>query len=181
MSNTSSHEPSEAPDAIQPPSRLARFAGWTLLIAALAAAAVGLAREVGRAGTPTSGNDDVAVATTTAAADQQVVTVYDFHATQRCVTCLAIEKETVRVLEQHFGDALADGRLRFRSVDFDLPENLHFRSDYDLAFGSIVVRGAGADAAWQNLADVWTLIHGDPALFATYIVEHVRPLLDATG
>lgn len=109
------------------------------------------------------------------------VTVYYFHADARCKTCRAIEAETARVVRQRFDAELADGRLAFEVVNIDAPAGQPFRARYELAFGSVVVQGAGAQQPWENLADVWTLIHGEPALFEAYVVDHVQRMLERSG
>ena len=151
--------------------RLAKPALGILLIAiAAAAVVVGIARQGPRPAP--------AHAATTEEAPQ-AVTVYYFHGDERCETCLAIEAATERTIRERFAEALAEGTLRYRAVNYDTPADRHFRDDFDLAFGSVVVQGTGPQARWENLADVWTLIHEEPAAFEAYLLEHITPMLPA--
>ena len=60
------------------------------------------------------------------------VVAYYFHTTARCTTCLAIESYSREVVEQKFGADIAKGRLEYRLVNVQLPENQHFIKDYQL-------------------------------------------------
>lgn len=155
-------------------------AGVILIVFAVGATVVGLRRQ---------STADGASATTAVTAPEspdaesrpEPVTVYYFHGDTRCATCRAIETQTTRVVQERFDQELASEKLRFEIVNFEAPANEHFRGDYDLAFGSVVVQGIGEDRPWENLADVWTLIHEDPAVFEVYLVEHVRRMLEPAG
>lgn len=71
--------------------------------------------------------------------------------------------------------------LRFEVVNFEQPEHRHFRDDFGLSFGSVVVHGPGPEVQWENLGEVWKLIHDDPAKFEACIVRHVQSMLEAAG
>ena len=62
------------------------------------------------------------------AANQQtkkdVVEVLYFHGTQRCATCMAIERNSRELIESTYAEPLGRGKLVFRSVDIGrLPRN----------------------------------------------------------
>ena len=147
--------------------------GIVLIAVALGAVAIGVARESSK-----SGVADVANAP---AEQPRIVTVYYFHGETRCETCLAIETATERVVRGRFAEELAAGTLRYEAVNYDAPAGRHFRDDYDLAFGSVVVQGVGEARPWENLSEVWLLVHDDPAKLEAYLVEHIRPMLAGNG
>lgn len=147
--------------------------GLLLVAVAAGAVVVGVARE--RSKTPAS------EATITRAIDPEVVTVYYFHGELRCETCVAIESLTERVVRARFADQLAAGTLRYEAVNYDDPADRHYWDDYDLSFGSVIVQGVGDAGAWENLAEVWTLVHDDSAAFEAYLVEHITPMLAGNG
>jgi hypothetical protein len=149
--------------------RLARAALGILLVAgAGGAVVVGVARENAPSSSSGTAASDPAPA--------EVVTVYYFHGERRCRTCLAIESATERVVRGRFADELAAGSLRYEAIDFDEPAHRHFKEDYDLAFGTVVVQGFGGARTWRNLTEVWTLVD-DPAKFEAYLVENIQPML----
>ena len=147
--------------------------GILLVAVALGAVAIGVARESSKSG--------VADAASAPSEQPQVVTVYYFHGETRCETCLAIERATERVVNERFAEELAEGTLRYEAVNYDAPSERHFREDYDLAFGTVVVQGVGEDRPWENLADVWSLVHDDPAVIEAYLVGHITPMLAGNG
>ncbi|MCB9832125.1 MAG: hypothetical protein H6807_06580 [Planctomycetes bacterium] len=155
----------------RPAERLKRGLGLTLLLFAVVALVVGVYREraISRAAA------EIEVEKTEAAA----VTVFYFHGDERCRTCNKIEAETERVVSTRFAAELASGELVLKVVNFDRPENLHYRDDYQLAFGTVLVRGRGEEAAWKNLEEVWDHVNADPPAFEDYLVANLRQMLES--
>ncbi|CAG0988092.1 hypothetical protein PHYC_02136 [Phycisphaerales bacterium] len=150
-------------------TRFKAVVGLLLVVVALAALAYGglrEARRAARAGAP---------ALAPLAQRSEVATVYYFHGDTRCETCLTIERQAAELVRSFFAAQIAAGRLRYLAVNYDTPENRHFREEYDLAFGSVVVTDG---ARWENLGDVWTLVHDDRAGFDAYLTEHILPFVD---
>ena len=109
--------------------------------------------------------------------DTKVIAYY-FHGTFRCTTCRAIESYSREVVEQRFGADIAKGRLQFKLVNFQLPENRHFVKDYQLFTKSLVlVRfDKGRQAEYKVLNDVWELAEEKSAMQA-YVEREVRDCL----
>ena len=106
------------------------------------------------------------------------VIAYYFHVTVRCVTCRTIESYSREVVEQKFGADIAKGRLEYRLVNVQLPENRHFIKDYQLFTKSIVlVRfDKGRQAEHKVLNETWELV-GDKSAMQGYVERHVRDYL----
>jgi len=51
------------------------------------------------------------------------IEIYDFHSTNRCVTCESIENNTQYTLETYFSKALKDKTITFQIVNVDKEEN----------------------------------------------------------
>jgi hypothetical protein len=160
-------------------ARLKPALGLTLAVVALGALAIGLAREASRASH--SGPLLITGEAESGSAVPALVTVYYFHGDTRCPTCLAIESESRRVIHEHFGTELELGMLRFVAVNFDTPASRHFRTEYGLAFGTVLIQGEVDERPWENLAEVWKHIHNDPASFEDYLIGHIRAMLDRLG
>ena len=113
----------------------------------------------------------------TNAPSQQVIAYY-FHGTVRCETCLKIEQQAREVIERQFKPELDAQRLVFKSVNYDLPENAHFLSDYKLPCPSLVLvrQKDGKDVQRTLLGDTWQLV-GEPAKFNSYIETEVNKFL----
>jgi hypothetical protein len=112
-----------------------------------------------------------------AAASSRIIAYY-FHVTVRCTTCKMIEAYSREAILNHFKDALDRGRLEWRAVNVQLPENRHFVKDYQLFTKSVVLVHIvnGKQQSYKILNDVWELA-GDKARFQAYIDKEVRGYL----
>ena len=101
--------------------------------------------------------------------------VYFLHGESRCPTCQAIESYTHEALQTGFADQLQQGRIEWKTANFDLPENEHFAKEFDLQASSVVLvsQRDGRQLAWRNLAKVWELFD-NKAVFAGYIQQEIR-------
>jgi len=110
------------------------------------------------------------------------VIAYYFHGTARCVTCKKIEAFAREAIGESFLDAIKDGRLEVRSVDYEEPENEHFLDDYRLPSLSLVLvdpRMKGP-SSWKILQGVWQLNDDKPA-FVAYVKDEVGKFLGTHG
>jgi len=110
------------------------------------------------------------------------VIAYYFHGTTRCVTCKKIEAFAREAIGESFPDAIKDGRLEVRSVDYEEPENEHFLDDYRLPSLSLVLvdpRMKGP-SSWKILQGVWQLNDDKPA-FVAYVKDEVGKFLGTHG
>lgn len=80
------------------------------------------------------------------------VDVVYFHATQRCVTCLCFEEHINTVMERYFQDALQSGRLTYRVLDVQKPENKELARKYG-AVGSQLFINVIKDGV-DNITDI---------------------------
>lgn len=106
--------------------------------------------------------------------------VYYMHSTFRCVTCSTIEKMTLALLNKSYVQELADGRIRWRDVDFQEHEAL--AQQFKIISSCVVVAQIknGAVADYKRLDEVWTLLN-KPAEFDKYIGGAINAYLDRTG
>lgn len=114
------------------------------------------------------------------AAGKDALIVYYLHGTWRCRTCLAIEADTRKVLENVFAAELASGAIRWASVDYDAPENAHFKKDFELSSSAVLlarVQGGRVEAT-KKCEKVWEL-KGEPFQFEAYLSGEIRSLLPA--
>ena len=92
-------------------------------------------------------------------ADGQVVVTY-FHTTFRCPTCHRLEEYAHETVETAFARELEQGKVAFRVINVDDPENQHFIKDYKLYTKSLIVSEwkEGKEVRWKNLSDIWKLV-----------------------
>jgi hypothetical protein len=108
------------------------------------------------------------------------VVVYFFHGKVRCPTCETIESYGHEAVSEGFPEDLRAGRLAWRVLDYEDPENLALAKKFEVIAPTIVVArlDGGSPAHWDNLSDVWGLT-GDKAKFLEYVRENVRDYLAA--
>ncbi|MCX6622497.1 MAG: nitrophenyl compound nitroreductase subunit ArsF family protein, partial [Acidobacteria bacterium] len=106
------------------------------------------------------------------------VIAYYFHTTARCTTCRAIERYSREVVEGKFSAEIVKGRLQFKLVNIELPENRRFVKDYQLFTKSLVlVRfDKGRQAEYKVLNETWELV-GDKAAMQAFVEREVRDYL----
>lgn len=114
-----------------------------------------------------------------ASATKRVVVTY-FTTDYRCRSCLEIEALTKNTVEQRFADDIARGRLQFRALNLDRPENRRFLHDYQLSFKTVVVSDQrnGAEVRWQKMDGVWQL-RTRPQAFGDYLAGQIREYLES--
>jgi uncharacterized membrane protein len=128
---------------------------------------------------PCAAGDNRQSATAVASQAQAVETVaYYFHGNVRCRTCRAIEAYSEEAIRSAFEEELASGRLAWRVVNTDQPENQHFVADFELVTGSLVLAEYrdGKVTRWENLERVWLLV-GDKEKFLDYVRSSTRRFL----
>jgi hypothetical protein len=152
----------------------------TLVLLILAAAGVVAAIKNGQknAAKPAGSSDVPVIANAEGLPADGVVVTY-FTTNVRCPSCLKIEALTRQTVEKHFSEQVRAGRLLFRTVNVDLPENHHFIERYQLVGKTVVVvsRQGGRDVRWVNLQEVWLKLR-DEAAFDAYVREGVRGCME---
>lgn len=100
-------------------------------------------------------------------------TAYYFHGKFRCPTCLKIEKLSAASLKADQADMMRQGALAWKAVNYDLPENDHFRKDFGLKASSLVFvcENGGKVTRFRVVDEVWEWIHGPDTDFAQKVDE----------
>ena len=108
------------------------------------------------------------------------VTVYYFHNTIRCATCLRMEEYSKFAIYAGFPDELKSGSIEWSVVDMQLPENRHFVEDFRLRMSSLVIVRfkEGKQAEWRNLEKIGDHV-GDMTEFVKYVQSNVKAFLNA--
>ena len=83
---------------------------------------------------------------------QALVKVLYFHGQMRCKTCMAIESETKKLLEEDFAKELRDGSLVFEVIDISKSENEKIAEKYRIAYSSLLIeKSEGVKSEALNL------------------------------
>jgi hypothetical protein len=65
------------------------------------------------------------------------IEVLDFHTTHRCQTCLKIEDNTTKLLNESFKDEMEKGLITFKTVNIDEEENYELAERFEAAGTSL--------------------------------------------
>lgn len=125
-----------------------------------------------------AGNDSpVATGKVAPGVDRRVVAYY-FHGNFRCATCRTIEAYSEEAVTEGFVGEIGSGRLAWRVVNIDEPENKHFVQDFQLVSKSLVLveYRDGKVGRFENLKLVWQLV-GDKEAFLDYVRASTREFL----
>jgi len=107
------------------------------------------------------------------------VTVYYFHHTIRCVTCIAAEALADTLVYTTFASEVEADELVWAAVNLDDAGNLQFADQYELGpFGLVVsVCAGGEELYWRELKSIEDLTEY-PALYNEYVREEIQYALD---
>ena len=72
------------------------------------------------------------------------IEVLYFHRAQRCITCRAIETNTVAFLDSLYSKEKADGKIIYKVIDISKKENEAIADRYEVTWSSLFVNG------WKN-------------------------------
>lgn len=154
---------------------------FALALAAVLALAAMSARPKDSAGPANEPSQEKAKADTSnmsvAVAPADKIEVFLFHRTQRCATCIAIGKLSGQTIEERFPGEVKAGKIEFREVNIDLPENKALAEKFKAGGSSLyinAVRG-GSDNIGEDL-EVWRLT-SDEAAFKTYLERKLNMML----
>jgi hypothetical protein len=104
--------------------------------------------------------------------------VYYFHTTGRCITCLKMEKYTDEALKAYFPDELKSGKIEWKVIDVEKPENNHFIKKYNLYTKTVIISEVkdGKELKWKNLDEIWMKVR-DKNAYMAYIKEDVTDFM----
>lgn len=82
-------------------------------------------------------------------------TVYYFHPTARCESCINIENFTKELVTTKYSTPIA---MKYIALNIEEPENEHFKKDFNLKFSSVVITKSkkGEIEKYKNLDSIWT-------------------------
>lgn len=105
------------------------------------------------------------------------IEVFLFHATQRCVSCINIGKFAKQTIDNNFSQELNSGKIVFKEINIDLPENYQLAEKFQASGSSLFVNTIrdGKDYIEQDLK-VWRLV-GDEGEFESYFKEKIVNIL----
>lgn len=82
-------------------------------------------------------------------------TMYYFHPTARCESCINIENFSKDLIEKNYNSNPA---IKFTGLNIEDSQNQHFRKDYNLKFSSIIIskQNGNREEKYKNLDSIWS-------------------------
>jgi hypothetical protein len=105
------------------------------------------------------------------------IEIFLFHTTQRCASCINIGKFAKQTIDNNFNEELSSGRIFFREINIDLPENYQLAEKFQASGSSLFINTIrdGKDYIEQDLK-VWRLV-GNEGEFESYFKEKIANIL----
>jgi len=106
------------------------------------------------------------------------VEVFLFHATQRCPTCIRIGQLARATVEERFSEQLKLGKIDFREINIDLPENKALAEKFQASGSALFINAirGGQDDIKEDVT-VWQLASGDPIKYKDYLAGKINAIL----
>ncbi|MBC2714805.1 MAG: hypothetical protein HF978_05780 [Desulfobacteraceae bacterium] len=107
-----------------------------------------------------------------------IVATY-FHTTARCSTCHKIEELSSQAVNLNFENELKSGKVVWRAINVDEPENKHYNKDYQLYTKSLIISEVkdGKEIQWKNLEKIWTYVR-DEEKFDAYVKDEIKDWIE---
>lgn len=106
------------------------------------------------------------------------VTVYYLHGKVRCPTCRSIEAYAQEAVQTGFADELKTGKINWQVINYELPGNEHYTTDYEVVAPNVVLAmfKDGKQVKWKGLPEVWEHV-GDKSAFTALVQTSLREFL----
>jgi hypothetical protein len=111
-----------------------------------------------------------------APAPKPTLEVLYFHATMRCPTCLAIEDNARKVVQQNFKPQMDSGIIKFESYNVDESANKALVDKYKITFSTLLlIKSDGTKIDFTNKAFQYAL--ANPAKYESLLNAEIEKLI----
>ena len=108
--------------------------------------------------------------------------VHFFHGEKQCERCTNAKAYAEEAVRATFAEQLDDGRLKWRMVNYDQPQNRHFKEKYDLPVPMIMlVKIDGGELIASKGLFNTLLTADDKQACIDYVTEGVQEFLQENG
>ena len=105
------------------------------------------------------------------------IEVFAFHATQRCISCINISKYAKAVIEEKFTPEVAFGKIIFKEINIEMPENKQIAKDYQVSGSSLYITVTKDGQTFKEEdTDVWRYVAYETK-FKSYFEAKIKKLL----
>lgn len=106
-----------------------------------------------------------------------IIEVVHFHGTQQCSSCIAVGKYAKQTIEDKFPDEVKSGKIVFKEINAELPENQAIVTKYQARGSSLFVNAIrGEKDTIAEDTTVWRLVNSE-SQYITYFEGKLNSLL----
>ena len=106
------------------------------------------------------------------------IEVIHFYGTYRCVSCVRVGEFALKTIQEKFSEEYASGKITFREINGELPENKAIVTKYQARGSSLFINTIRGDE--DNIIEdtrVWRLISNEKQ-YMDYFEEKLKTLLE---
>jgi hypothetical protein len=105
------------------------------------------------------------------------VEVYYFHATMRCPTCLAVEEQTKKTLDENFAADLKAGTIQLKVLNLEEKENKALTEKFEVGWSSLILYVPATDKSLNLTEDAFANARSNPDVFRAELEKKIKELL----
>ena len=105
------------------------------------------------------------------------VEVYYFHATMRCPTCLAVEEQTKKTLDENFAADMKAGTIQLKVLNLEEKENKALTEKFEVGWSSLILYVPESNKSVNLTEDAFANARSNPDIFRTELEKKIRELL----
>lgn len=108
---------------------------------------------------------------------QPKLEVYYFHATMRCPTCLAIEEQTKKTLDENFAGELKSGIIKLTVLNLEEKENKALTEKFEIGWSSLILYVPESGKSVNLTEDAFAKARTNPEEFRAELQQKIKELL----
>ena len=109
--------------------------------------------------------------------EQQKVEVYYFHATMRCPTCLAVEEQTRKTLDENFSDEMKTGTVKLIVLNLEEEENKALTEQFEVGWSSLILYVPESKKTVNLTEDAFATARSKPEEFRAELEKEIKSLV----
>jgi hypothetical protein len=108
---------------------------------------------------------------------QPKVEVYYFHGTMRCPTCLAVEEQTRKTLDENFPEELKAGTVKLSVLNFEESENKALAEKFQIGWSSLILYVPESGKTVNLTEDAFANARSNPDEFRGELQKAIKELM----
>ena len=110
-------------------------------------------------------------------AEQPKVEVFYFHATMRCPTCLAVEEQTRKALDENFAEEMKTGKIQLHVLNLEEKENKELTEQFEIGWSSLILYVPESKKTVNLTEDAFANARSHPDDFRLELEKKIKELL----